>query len=184
MSGYFLRTKRVGFRCWAAEDLPIAVAIWGDPEVTRLIADLGNPSEHQARDRLAREMANQDIFGLQYWPIFLLNGGASLGCCGLRPYNPNDGVFEIGAHILPKYWRQGYGTEAVRGVIAYAFGSMNVQGLFARHNPHNKGSRRILEKLGFQHTHNELMPQTGLDHLCYCLRPTRLDEWSPGVDFP
>jgi hypothetical protein len=62
---YFLRTERLGFRCWTAADLPLAVAIWGQPAVTRLIADLGNPSEEQARQRLALEMANQDAFGVQ-----------------------------------------------------------------------------------------------------------------------
>jgi hypothetical protein len=73
---YFMRTERLGFQCWAAKDLPLAVAIWGQPEVTRLIADLANPSEEQARRRLAREMANQEAFGVQYWPLFRLDGGA------------------------------------------------------------------------------------------------------------
>jgi ribosomal-protein-alanine N-acetyltransferase len=167
---YFLRTERIGFRCWTADDLPLAVAIWGNPEVTRLVADLGNPSEAQARERLAREMANQDTFGVQYWPIFLLDGGEHLGCCGLRPYRPDDGVFEIGAHLLPGHWRQDYATEATRRVIAHAFGPLGVRGLFARHNPHNHGSGRILGKLGFRYTHDELMPQTGLGHPCYLLR--------------
>jgi len=169
MSDFFLRTRRIGFRCWTAEDLPLAVALWTDPEVTRLIADLGTPTLAQATERLAREMANQDAFGVQYWPIFLLDGGVHLGCCGLRPYRPADGVFEVGAHILPKYWRQGYATEATRGVIAHAFGPIQAQALFARHNPHNHGSHRILEKLGFRFTHNEFMPQTGLHHPCYTL---------------
>ena len=105
---YFMRTERLGFRCWAAKDLPLAVAIWGQPEVTRLIADLGNPSAEQARQRLAREMANQDAFRVQYWPLFLLDGGKHLGCCGLRPYRPDDGVFEVGAHLLPAQWNRGY----------------------------------------------------------------------------
>lgn len=33
---YFLRSERVGFRTWTAEDLPLALGLWGDPEVTRL----------------------------------------------------------------------------------------------------------------------------------------------------
>jgi hypothetical protein len=37
--------------------------------------------------------------------------------------------------------------------------------------PHNGGSGRVLEKLGFGYTHDEFMPQTGLNHPCYLLRP-------------
>jgi [ribosomal protein S5]-alanine N-acetyltransferase len=166
---YFMRSERIGFRRWGTEDLPLAVALWGDPEVTRLVADLGNPSEEQARERLAREVANREAFGVQYWPVFLL-GGDHLGCCGLRPYRPDERVFELGAHILPKHWGRGYATEATRRVIAHAFGPLGIKALFARHNPHNRGSVRIVEKLGFRYTHDEFMPQTGLDHPCYLLR--------------
>ena len=171
---YFLRTERLGFRCWTAADLPLAVAIWGQPAVTRLIADLGNPSAEQARRRLARAMANQDAFGVQYWPFFRLDGDKHLGCCGLRPYRPDEDVFEVGAHLLPARWGRGYATEATRGVIRHAFEVLGIRGLFARHHPHNRGSGRILEKLGFRYTHDERMAQTGLNHPCYLLRaPTR-----------
>ena len=56
-----------------------------------------------------------------------------------------------------------------------------MRGLFARHNPHNHGSRRILEKLGLRHTHDELMPQTGLEHPCYLLPGKRLFLLSTGT---
>lgn len=167
---YFLHTVRLGFRCWTAEDLPLAVALWADPTVTRLVADLGQPSVEQARQRLSREMTNLNTFGVQYWPIFLLDDGRHVGCCGLRPYQVDNGIFELGAHLLPAFWKHGYATEATRGVVQHARGQFRIQSLFARHNPHNHGSVRILEKLGFQYTHDEFMPQTGLHHPCYLLQ--------------
>jgi RimJ/RimL family protein N-acetyltransferase len=168
MGDYFMQAERIGFRCWSAEDLPLAVAAWADPRVTRLVADLGNPSAEQARERLSLEMANREAFGVQYWPIFLLEG-EHLGCCGLRPSRPEEGVFELGAHILPAHWKQGYAIEAARRVIVHAFGPLGIKALFARHNPHNSGSVRIVDRLGFRYTHDEFMPQTGLDHPCYLL---------------
>src|SRR5262245_40795823 len=143
MGEYFMRSARVGFRCWTEEDLPLAVAIWADPRVTRLVADLGNPSVEQARARLSLEVSDLAAFGVQYWPIFLLEG-QHLGCCGLRPYRPEEGVFKLGAHILPSYRKQGYAIEATRRVIEHAFGPLGIKALFARHNPHNSGSVRIV----------------------------------------
>jgi hypothetical protein len=46
---YFLRSARLGFGTWSTEDLDLAVALWGDLRVTRLI---GGPfPEDQIRDR-------------------------------------------------------------------------------------------------------------------------------------
>lgn len=33
---YFLRTERLGFRTWNADDFGLAMALWGDEKVTRL----------------------------------------------------------------------------------------------------------------------------------------------------
>jgi ribosomal-protein-alanine N-acetyltransferase len=162
----FLRTERLYFRPWAAGDWPLALALWADPAVTRLVADLGDPSESQARARLKRELAHQEAHGFQYWPIFL-HEGVHAGCCGLRPHRP--GVPEIGVHLFPHLWGRGLATEALAAVVGYAFGRLAARGLFARHHPRNHGSARVLARLGFHHTHDEVMPQTGLPHPCYLL---------------
>ncbi len=172
-AAYFLTTRRLRFRCWGPADLPLARELWGDPRVTRLVAAFGPPSEQQTRARLAEEIANQEAFGVQYWPVFLLDGG-HVGCCGLRPYRTAEGVFELGAHLRPAYWGQGYATEAVRAVMSHAFGPLRVRGLFARHNPDNHASGRLLTRLGFRHTRDDFMPQTGLHHPAFELSA---DDW-------
>jgi RimJ/RimL family protein N-acetyltransferase len=163
---YFLTTARLGFRHWGADDLPLAINLWSHPQVTRLVADL-HPSEEKARTRLDQEMRNLATHGIQYWPMFSRDTGAHVGCCGLRPFQEN--LHELGAHLFPEFWRQGYAMEALQGMIGHAFGTLKVRGLFARHHPGNHGSRRLMEKLGFRYTHDDLMPQTGLQHPAYFL---------------
>ncbi len=167
-SAYFLLSDRLGFRTWADADLDLAVGLWGDPEVTRLI---GGPFSHeQVRERLAREIATFHEHGLQYWPIFLRATGEHVGCCGLRPYRSEDRVYEIGAHIRKAHWGRGYALEASKAVIGYAFTTLEAAALFAGHNPANAASRRVLLKLGFEYTHDEFYPPTGLQHPSYLLR--------------
>src|SRR5262249_59650612 len=85
---YFLTTERIGFRTWRPDDLDLALGLWGDTDVTRLI---GGPFDEAAvAERLAREIATQDAHGVPYWPIFLLADRAHLRCCRLRPYPPPD----------------------------------------------------------------------------------------------
>jgi [ribosomal protein S5]-alanine N-acetyltransferase len=164
---YFLITARLGFGVWTPDDLPLSMALWGDPRVTRFI---GGPfSSQQVRDRLAREIANQGEHGFQYWPVFLLSSGEHVGCCGLRPYPASQGVLEFGAHLRPECWGQGYGREAGQAVIRYAFTRLGARGLFAGHHPQNEASKALLRSLGFQCTGEEYYSPTGLLHLSYLL---------------
>jgi [ribosomal protein S5]-alanine N-acetyltransferase len=166
-AAYFLRSERLGFRPWSEADVGLAMALWGDPEVTRLIGGPFSPG--QVRERLSREIATAQAHGVQYWPIFLLTTGEHVGCCGLRPYNAEEGVYEIGVHVRRVCWGNGYAPEATRAVMAHAFRSLGVRALFAGHNPANGASRRILEQLGFRYTHDEFYPPTGLHHPSYLL---------------
>ena len=166
---YFLTTERLGFRTWRPEDVDLAVGLWGDPEVARFIYASGPPDRAAVEERLAREIAMQGEHGFQYWPIFLRADGAHVGCCGLRPYRPEQGIHELGVHVRPAFWRQGLAFEAAEAVIAYAFDRLEARGLFAGHNPANTASRQMTLKLGFRYTHDEFYPPTGLQHASYLL---------------
>src|SRR5262245_2016509 len=116
---YWMTSALLGFGRWTDDDLDLAMRLWGDARVTRMI---GGPfTEEQVRDRLAREIASEAAHGIQYWPIFRLRDAAHVGCCGLRPYGEDPGVLEIGFHIRHDHWGQGYASEAARAVIVLAF---------------------------------------------------------------
>lgn len=166
---YFLTTPRLGFRAWVHEDLELAVALWGDPRVTRLIDARGTLSREQVRERLEHEIALQARHGVQYWPIFLRADDRHAGCCGLHPRDRDAGVYELGCHVRARLWKQGIATEASRAMIVHAFETLGATALFAGHNPANDASRRLLGKLGFRYTHEELYPPTGLRHPSYSL---------------
>jgi [ribosomal protein S5]-alanine N-acetyltransferase len=164
-----MSTARLGFRRWAETDVDLAIALWGDYEVTKLIDARGVLSKDQVLERLAREIASQEKHGVQYWPIFLLKNEEHVGCAGLRTYDLAGHVYEIGFHIRPNHWRCGYAFEAGRAVMSYAFMQLGVRGLFAGHNPANESSRRLLKRLGFRYTHDQYYPPTGLHHPSYLL---------------
>jgi len=167
---YFLRSKRLGFRSWREQDLSLAIVLWGDPEVTKLIDARPKLSDEDVKQLLEKQIAIERENRIQYWPMFLLEDGEHIGCCGIRPYDPPQRIYELGVHIRSNYWRRGLAEEATSTVIDYAFEKLDAAALFAGHNPHNDASRRLLEKLGFQYTHKQLYPPTGLEHSSYILR--------------
>lgn len=166
---YFLRTSRLGFRHWTPEDVPLALSLWGDPEVVRLVESGGPYSEEKVRERLDKEAANLSAHGVQYWPIFQLADDDFAGCCGLRPYKLEEGIYELGFHLRTAHWAKGYAQEAARAAAEYGFGAIGARALFAGHNPENVRSKRVLEKLGFRYLRHRFYPPTGLMHPSYML---------------
>ena len=159
----FLRTERLCFSVWTPDDLPLARALWGDPAVSRLICASGRFSEQEIAARLALECRNGEQFGVQYWPVFTQDGQL-VGCCGLRPHGAD---WELGVHLRPAFWRQGYAVEAAEAAMAYAFGTLGAQRLFAGHHPDNTASRGLLAKLGFSFIGEEYYAPTGRMHPSY-----------------
>jgi len=164
---YFLQSERLGFRKWSGADTDLAWELWGDSEVTRFI---GGPfSREQVQRRLHQEIELDLEYGIQYWPIFSLETGVHIGCCGLRPYRLEQQIYELGFHICRNHWGCGYASESARATIAYAFEDLCAAGLFAGHNPANEPSRALLRKLGFTYTSDEFYAPTGLNHPSYLL---------------
>lgn len=162
---FFLTTDRIGFSKWSQNDIKLAQLLWGNPKVTRYICASGMFSKEDIRNRLDKELANEAEYGVQYWPIFELETGELIGCCGLRPYKTE--IYEIGFHLRPEFWGQGYAMEAANAAICYAFKELNAKKLFAGHNPNNIASRKLLLKLGFAYIGDEFYEPTGLYHPSY-----------------
>jgi RimJ/RimL family protein N-acetyltransferase len=165
---YLLKSRRIGFRCWRDDDFELATRLWGNPEVTAFIGGPFSPEQVQAR--LANEIALVREYGVQYWPVFLLEADEHIGAAGLRPYRVEEGIYELGVHLRPAFWKRGLATEAARAVMDYAFSKQGAKALFAGHHPGNEASRELLRKLGFAYTHEELYPPTGLMHPSYLFR--------------
>jgi len=60
-----------------------------------------------------------------------------------------DGIAEIGYGISEEYQNKGYATEAVKGVLEWAFSRSEVTAVEAETDPDNTASKRVLEKCGF-----------------------------------
>jgi RimJ/RimL family protein N-acetyltransferase len=84
--------------------------------------------------------------------VFLikLHDGTPIGMVGLDA--GSDEAPELGYWLGFNFWKQGYGTEAARAVIDYAFETLEIERVISAARVTNPASRRILEKCGFQWT--------------------------------
>lgn len=163
-------TERLIFSIWNENSLDDAKKLWGNREVSKLITAKGIFSEEEIEGRVQLEMDNLGKFRVQYFPIYLKETGEIVGCCGLRPYDVENEIYEIGVHLLPDYWRQRLAWEACRKIIRYAFEERGFEALFAGHHPKNSSSMKLLSSLGFKLIGEQFYPPTGLKHPSYILR--------------
>jgi ribosomal-protein-alanine N-acetyltransferase len=162
-----LRSDRLDFSTWTPDDLPLAMGLWGDPDVTRFTGGPRSPA--QVSERLAKEASILEQHGIQYWPIFLRATGEHVGCCGLQPHDAANGICELGFQLRRAFWGRGLAREAAHAAVAYGFTTVGVRALYAGHHPANAASRRLLLGLGFRYTHDEFYPPTQQLEPCYLL---------------
>lgn len=82
--------------------------------------------------------------------ITLRSDGSLIGDCGIHVMEDDSRQAEIGCTIAPDHHRQGYGSEALSGVLGMLFDTLHVQRVFAHTPARNKASRALLVRLGFR----------------------------------
>jgi ribosomal-protein-alanine N-acetyltransferase len=86
--------------------------------------------------------------GLQ-WGIFLQGKPSLIGTIGFYRLDAANLKSEIGYMLLPDFWRQGLGTEAMQAVMHFGFAEMKLNRIEADINPDNAASIALCKKLGF-----------------------------------
>lgn len=82
-----------------------------------------------------------------YWLVIVQAENVGAGLVGFKGYPNEDGSTEIGYGISPRFQNQGYMTEAVRGLVEWAFSHPFCETVTAT-TVKNPASNRLLQKLG------------------------------------
>jgi [ribosomal protein S5]-alanine N-acetyltransferase len=82
------------------------------------------------------------------WGIELKENGKFIGTVHFVWWQPEHNSAEIGYVLSKEYWGKGLITEAARAITSFGFDSMNIVRIQARCFLENKGSERVMKKLG------------------------------------
>ena len=81
-----------------------------------------------------------------------------VGVCGLYRIDTNLRTADLGFMIGPPFWGRGHATAASRVLLAHAFDAMGLQSVQSSCLNWNARAMRVLEKLGFQPSHEGSPP--------------------------
>ncbi|MFK3938123.1 GNAT family N-acetyltransferase [Alkalihalobacillus sp. NPDC078783] len=71
-----------------------------------------------------------------------------IGSVELTIRDANHHSAELSYIIHPDYWGRGYATEAASLMLTFGFSQLNLHRIYAKCDPRNKGSERVMQKMG------------------------------------
>ena len=144
-----LETNRLLLRHQVIEDLDDLWALYCDPEITRYIPDAPRTRE-EAKEELEWHMNGHPKYPeLGLWATVHKETGKFIGRCGLLPWTiDGQQEVEVAYTIARKYWGEGLGTEAARGILRHGFEKLNLSRLICMIDPDNIASQKVAEKIG------------------------------------
>jgi diamine N-acetyltransferase len=144
----FLEGERLYLRPLEREDLPLLRRWANDPEVRCLTGETTPMSGAGAEDFFEKVRADRD----RVWFIIVLKeNDQAIGECGLLRMFPAWRTTDLSIILGEKAaWGLGYGTEAMRLLLDYAFGALNFHRVAIGVVGFNEKALRFYEKAGFK----------------------------------
>jgi len=145
-SGY--STHRLRVRELVMEDWEYVTTCANDVRVNKhldfgsLNTEFGAKTYIANAKKAAQEKNRQSFkFGIELRSTKAFIGSIWLDCSAEDPETATFGFF-----LFPSYWNSGYATEAVKGLLEFAFEKLHLKNIVANCDSDNAGSRLVLEK--------------------------------------
>ena len=142
--------QRIRLRALEREDIPTFVRWFNDPEVCRYIMIYEPMSKAKEEQWFESMLERRDdfMFGVEARTD---DGWVHIGNMGLHSVDWKDRHAVLGITLGEKeYWGQGYGTDAVRTLLRWAFHELDLHRVELEVFDFNPRARRCYEKAGFR----------------------------------
>lgn len=176
---HLIRGERVYLRPAERTDIPFFVNWLNDAETASFLSMRAPLSIAAEQDWFEKMLA---AHGKERWffVMCLLAGGQPIGTIGLFNVDEMNGSAGMGIVIGEKsMWGQGYGTDALNGLLDFGFGELRLERIWLEVNDDNMRGKRSYEKCGFvlEGTERHAMYRDG-HHQDLELMSILRDEWT------
>lgn len=146
-----IRGELVYLRATERADVATFVRWFNDADVLRNLAmfsPMSDAAETAWFDRMLAAQGTTDY----HFVICLLADDRPIGTIGLHDISWKDGTADFGIAIGEKEeWNKGFGTDALRAICDFGFGSLRLERIGLSVYAGNDRARRAYEKAGFVH---------------------------------
>ena len=147
-----IKTARLLLRPFQETDLAAFAAYRSIPDVARY-QSWESPYTLDQAIAFLREMELVQAGAPGTWYQFAVERQGQpglIGDCAFQVFADDERQAQIGFTFSPTYQKQGYATEAVKGLLDYLFGERRLHRVTATCDVENAASVRLLERLGMR----------------------------------
>ncbi len=142
-----IKGEKVRLRAIERGDIPVFVRWFNDPEVLQYLSLYMPMSAAEEERWFERQLDAQDRKVLAIETA----EGVHIGNIGLHDIDWKNRQAELGIAIGEKaYWGLGYGSDAIRTLLRFAFAEMNLHRIYLRVFDDNKRAIHCYEKCSFK----------------------------------
>lgn len=149
-----LETERLLLRPLELSDVDDMFDMDSNPNVHLYLGNNPLKTKEESLGYLKNIQNQYKVNGIGRFAMLTRDSKEFIGWCGLKfiteEENNHSHFYEIGYRLKEEFWGNGYAYEAAKAWYEYAFNVLKVDTLYASAHIDNKGSRRILEKIGLQ----------------------------------
>lgn len=140
-----ITTPRLLLRELRSADFDAYAENMADPVATKFLS--GTVDRRTAWRLFLAATGSWIVHRAGWWSLEVRETGVAIGEVGafLRETSPD---FEIGWTLYPRFWGQGYATEAAKAALAYTFESHGAKRVIAHITALNTASVAVSQKLG------------------------------------
>lgn len=122
-----------------------------NPQVHLYTKDKNYPWDRLKTERYIQFFMDKDFFTLDCFHGAIIEKASNkiIGFVGLNPYKDNEPEIEWKLGVT--FWNKGYATEIGKALIAEAFRTTTIIGIYGMAEPENIASRKVLQKIGMKY---------------------------------
>ena len=144
-----LETPRLLLRPVEAKDQQKVFEGFSNPEITKHMEITYATFEATAEQMEWYANNRQNGSGYAWVATLKEEPESFLGMLSMYNVTPKHKRAEIGYWLFPQHWNKGYTAEGFEAIIGFASSQLDLHRIAAEVEPHNYGSRKVLQKLGF-----------------------------------
>jgi len=143
-----LESQRLQLRQVVGADAPVVLKGYSDVRVNKHMSVAYHSLEEVTTQLNWYGELFQNSTGI-WWGICIRETGEMIGNGGFHLWNKKHRNAELGYWILPEFQGQGYASEAVKAMINFGFGHMDLHRIEAIVETENGPSSKLLKASGF-----------------------------------
>lgn len=156
-----ITTERLIIRELQPDDAAGIFRLDSNPAVHEYLGKSPITTIEEAQNAISFIRKQYETNGIGRWAMVLKDTNEFIGWTGLKLINTEEvnghrNFYDLGYRLVQEHWRKGYGFEAAKACLDYAFSVMKLEKVYANAEKGNTGSNTILQKLQPVHTESFL----------------------------